>query len=86
MKARIMNYRGSQKEQNNRHMILQVSGIHSKKDAEKVIGKKVTWTSPSGKKISGVISHAHGSKGYVRAIFADKGLPGQALGTEADVE
>ena len=38
-----------------------------------------------GKKIKGKISSGHGNKGLVRAIF-EKGLPGQARNTEAEVK
>ena len=38
------------------------------------------------KDYKGKISALHGKKGNVRAIFEDKGLPGQALGTKIKVE
>jgi len=37
------------------------------------------------KKITGKISSAHGGNGVVRAIF-EKGLPGQAIGTDVEVK
>ncbi|MEM4248081.1 MAG: 50S ribosomal protein L35ae [Candidatus Nanoarchaeia archaeon] len=86
MKGVVVNYRGSYKEQNPKHMIVRVEGVEKRADTKKILGKKVTWTSPAGKKISGVISAPHGSKGQVRVIFAEKGLPGQALGSKVDVE
>ena len=55
-------------------------------DAESVIGKTVTWTSPAGKEIKGKISALHGRKGAVRAIFSDSGLPGQSLGQKIKIE
>ena len=54
--------------------------------AKNVIGKTVTWTSPAGKVLTGKVSAPHGRKGNVRAIFADAGLPGQALGQKVKVE
>jgi len=51
-----------------------------------MVGKTVTWTSPSGKKISGKISAVHGGKGVVRILFIDKGLPGQSIGQKVDIE
>lgn len=86
MKGTILNYRGSYKEQNPKQMIVKAEGISSKADTKKILGKKVVWTSPSGKKISGTITAAHGSKGAVRVSFADKGLPGQALGQKVEIE
>ena len=80
-----MNYRGSHKTQHPKQMILKVEGVNSKEQAVKIIGKKATWTSPSGKQLSGQITKPHGNKGAVLAKF-EKGLPGQALGTELVVE
>ena len=86
MKGFILAYRGSQKQKNLKQMIVKVEGIDSKEATKKIIGKKVVWTTPSGKKLTGLITQAHGGKGAVRVHFKEKGLPGQALGTPADVE
>ncbi|MEM2874181.1 MAG: 50S ribosomal protein L35ae [Candidatus Nanoarchaeia archaeon] len=86
MKGFIVNYRGSLKVKKPKQMIVKVEGIETKKDTSKIIGKKVVWTSPSGKKISGIITQAHGSKGAVRVLFSEKGLPGQAIGQKVEVE
>lgn len=86
MKARIVNFRGSYKEQKaSNQVIVLVDGIAKKEAAEKIVGKKITWTNTKGNSIEGKVSAAHGNKGAVRAIFS-KGLPGQALGTEAKIE
>lgn len=84
MEAIVMNFRRGRHTQHTKQMILQVAETAEK--AVKAIGKTVTWTSPAGKKISGTISALHGRKGHVRAIFAEKGLPGQSLGTKVQVE
>lgn len=86
MKAVVLNYRGSHKQQTVKQMLVQVDGVTSKTDAAKLVGKSVTYTTQSGKKISGKISAPHGGKGVVRVIFAEKGLPGQALGQAVVVE
>jgi len=86
MKGTLLRYRGSHKTQNTKQMLLQVEGIDSKEEATKMVGKTVTWTSPSGKKISGKISAVHGGKGVVRILFIDKGLPGQSIGQKVDIE
>ena len=67
-------------------MIVQVDGIKDKASAIGLKGKKVVWTTPAGNKIIGIIAQPHGNKGAVRVHFKEKGLPGQALGTEAIVE
>tara|TARA_Y100000310_G_scaffold324914_1_gene387493 strand:+ start:4876 stop:5130 length:255 start_codon:yes stop_codon:yes gene_type:complete len=83
MEAVVMHFRQGRHHVNSKQMILKVAD--TAEDAEKTIGKEVTWKSPSGKEIKGKISALHGRKGNVRAIFSDKGLPGQALGTKVVV-
>jgi len=80
MEATVMHFRQGRHHQNTGQVILKAS--ESAEESEKLIGKKVTWKSPAGKEISGKVSALHGRKGNVRAIFAEKGLPGQALGTK----
>ncbi|UCD03505.1 MAG: 50S ribosomal protein L35ae [Candidatus Woesearchaeota archaeon] len=80
MEGIIVNYRGSYKTQHPKQMIIKVKDVDTKEKAAKLVGKKVTWKTKTNKDISGKISAAHGNKGAVRAIFAEKGLPGQALG------
>jgi ribosomal protein L35AE/L33A len=84
MEATVMHFRQGRHHQNTKQMIIKVA--NTPEDAQKTLGKTVTWTSPSGVKISGKISALHGRKGAVRAIFADKGLPGQTLGQKIHVE
>lgn len=86
MKAIVMAYRGSYRHQQEKQMILKPIGVDSKEEAMKLVGKKAIWTSPAGKKLEGKISAAHGAKGAVRVIFAEAGLPGQALGQHVEIE
>jgi large subunit ribosomal protein L35Ae len=86
MKGHVVNYRGSLRVKKQKQMIIQAEGIDTKADTKKIIGKKVVWTTPSGKKIEGIITQAHGCKGAVRVHFLEKGLPGQAIGTKVDIE
>lgn len=86
MKGYIVNYRGSLKVKKLKQMIVKVEGIDKKADVHKIVGKKVIWTSPSGKKIEGKITQAHGTKGAARVLFTEKGLPGQAIGAKVDIE
>lgn len=86
MKGIILNYRGSHKQQNPRQMLVKVENINTKEAAAKLKGKKAVWTSPSGKKIIGILAKPHGNKGVIRVHFREKGLPGQALGAEVDIE
>jgi ribosomal protein L35AE/L33A len=84
MEAVVIHFRQGRHHQNTRQMILKVAD--TPEDAEKVVGKTVTWTSPAGKELKGKISALHGRKGNVRAIFAEAGLPGQSLGQKVKVE
>ena len=86
MEAIIHNYRRNRHTQNLKHMIMELPGVDSREKTEKFMGKKVTFTTETGNKISGEIKAPHGNKGCVRVIFPDKGLPGQSLGTKVKVE
>ncbi len=79
-----MHFRQGRHHINPKQMILKVAD--NAEEAEKSIGKTVTWKTPTGNDIKGKISALHGRNGNVRAIFADKGLPGQALGQKVTVE
>ena len=83
MEAVVIHYRQGRHHVNPHQMILKVAD--NAEEAKKVIGKMVNWTSPAGKVISGKISALHGRNGSVRVIFADKGLPGQALGQKVKI-
>ena len=65
--------------------MIEVEKVSKREEAEKLVGKDVSWTSPAKKIIKGKISGAHGNKGVVRAIF-EKGLPGQAITTEVEIK
>ena len=86
MEAIISAYRGSYKTQVNNQMILIPEGINNKEEAAKLHGKKAVWTTPSGKKIEGIITKPHGNKGAVRVRFDQGGLPGQALGKKISIK
>ena len=86
MKAIVASFRGAYKSQPaGNQVIVHPEGIHKKDAAEKLVNKHITWTSPKGKEIKGKVSAPHGRNGAVRVIF-EKGLPGQALGSEAKIE
>jgi len=85
MEGVIANFRQGRHTQKPKHMIVIVKGVESKEKAKKLIGKKIVWVSPSGKKIYGSIKATHGRNGAVRAIF-DPGLPGQAIATKVSIE
>lgn len=85
IKGKIAQFRRGRKTIIEKHFLIEVEGISTREKAETLVGKEVEWTSPSGKKILGKISGAHGNKGVVRAIF-EKGLPGQAVTTKVEIK
>ncbi len=85
--ARVIQFRRGRKTYTPRHFLIEIQGIDSREKATEFVGKEVIWTSTGKdtKKIRGKISSAHGGNGVVRAIF-EKGLPGQAIGTEVELK
>ena len=83
-KGKVVQFRRGRHTIHERHFLIEVEGISTRKDAEKFIGKEVEWKSPAGKIIKGKVSAPHGNKGIIRAIF-EKGLPGQAVTTEVEI-
>ena len=88
MEGTVVSFRRGRNTQKPRHFLIQPFGADNKEKASKLVGKKVTWKSPTGKKgtiITGKIAAPHGVKGLVRAIF-ERGLPGQAITTKVKIE
>lgn len=83
--GKVIQFRRGRHTVHERHFLIELAGVKTRKDAEKFVGKEVEWKSPAGKVIKGKIASAHGSKGVVRAIF-EKGLPGQAVTTGVEVK
>lgn len=75
----VVNYKRGRHNIHPHHMLLNF-GL-ALNEAPQLIGKIVDWVSPAGKILSGKIVALHGKKGVVRAIF-EKGLPGEAIGTQ----
>ena len=86
MKARIINYRRGRRIETSNQCILEVKDVTSREGANALLGKAVKWTNPvaAGTEISGRIMRVHGNKGAVVARFT-RGLPGQAIGTDAEI-
>ncbi|MCK5321328.1 50S ribosomal protein L35ae [Candidatus Pacearchaeota archaeon] len=84
--AKVIQFRRGRKTYTPRHFLIEIPGIGSREKATEFIGKTVEWKS-SGKEqkiIRGKIASAHGGNGVIRAIF-EKGLPGQAIGTDVEI-
>ena len=85
MKGKVIQFRRGRHTIHEKHFLIEVDGVSKRADAEKLVGKSVSWSSPAGKIINGKISGAHGGKGLVRAIF-ERGLPGQAITTGVEIK
>ena len=85
MKGVIVNFRGSRRVKKGNQMIVQVSGVNKRDDAEKLVGKKVVWKTSAGKQIAGQITALHGNSGALRVRF-ESGMPGQSIGTKVLIE
>ena len=83
--GKIVQFRRGRHTIHERHFLIEIEGVSSRKNAEKFVGKNVEWKSPAGKIIKGKIASSHGTKGIVRAIF-EKGLPGQAITTGVEIK
>ncbi|MBL7059282.1 50S ribosomal protein L35ae [Candidatus Pacearchaeota archaeon] len=84
-KGKVIQFRRGRKTVHERHFLIEIEDISTRKDAEKFVDKEVIWKSSAGKIIKGKVSSAHGNKGVIRAIF-EKGLPGQAVTTEVEIK
>ncbi|MEK6917723.1 MAG: 50S ribosomal protein L35ae [Nanoarchaeota archaeon] len=84
-KGKVIQFRRGRHTITEKHFLIEVDGLKTRKEAEKLVGKEVEWKSPAGRIIKGKISGAHGNKGVVRAIF-ERGLPGQAITTGVEIK
>ena len=83
--AKVIQFRRGRKTVKERHFLIEIEGSKSRKDAEKYVGKAVSWKSPAGTIINGKIAAPHGNNGVVRAIF-ERGLPGQAVTMSVEIK
>ena len=86
-KGTVIQFRRGRKTYKPRHFLIEIPETDTKEKATKLVGKTVEWksTGKEPKIITGKISSAHGGNGVVRAIF-EKGLPGQAIGTNVQIK
>jgi len=87
VKARVIQVRRGRHNYAPRHFLIEIDNCNTREKAEKFKGYELEWQCPGKEKkvLKGKIVSAHGNKGVVRAIF-EKGLPGQALGTEIAIK
>lgn len=83
-RALVVGYARSKERQHNSHMILKPLGVESREQAAWLIGRKVVWKSPTGKRLAGKITKTHGTQGEVKARF-ETPLPGQAINDYVEI-
>ena len=83
-KALFVNYLGGRHTKRNKQVLVKIDQVDDKNKAAKYIGRKVTWKSPSGNTLTGKIISVRGGNGVLKAIFR-KGLPGQSIGKELNI-
>jgi len=84
MEGIVSNYRRGRHLQTTNQMIILIKGINKKDQAAGLVGKAVSWKSPAGKEIKGIIRSTHGNKGALRVLF-ETGMPGQAIGEKVKI-
>ena len=84
MKGTIVNFRGGKHTQYPTQMII-VTESKTREEAEKLVGKAVTFTTSSKKEIKGKVASAHGNSGALRVIF-ETGMPGQSISQKVDIK
>ena len=83
-RAIVLAYAGTKEHQDNHHMILKPLDVNDHASASRLIGRKVVWRTPTGRKMYGRVLKPHGNRGEVKAYFRP-GLPGQALGDYVEI-
>ncbi len=82
MKGWILSFRLGRKRYYPRQVIIEVEnpvGPHQ------LIGRKVVWVHPKGKKFIGKIVREHGNRGTRFIAYFRRQLPGIALGSEVNI-
>lgn len=87
VQGKVVQFRRGKHTVHEKHFLIEVPKIENREQAGKLVGKEVTWISPGKlkKTIIGRVSAPHGNRGVVRVIF-ERGLPGQAIGTEVEIK
>lgn len=84
MQGQIVSYRRSKHDQTTNQVIVVVDSVKDKEAAQKLVGKSVSWKSIKAE-LTGTIATAHGNKGALRVRF-ERGLPGQAIGSQVQIQ
>jgi large subunit ribosomal protein L35Ae len=85
-KGAIIGYRRSKRIIHPNFVIIKFDEIQSRKEAAKLIGKKVIWRSPAGKMKIGYLTRLHGNNGAVVANFKGSSVPGTAFGEKVELK
>ena len=84
LKGVVTSYRRGKHLQHPNQVLLLFNEIKSRAEAASLVGRKVSWTSDTGREFLGKVLGVHGNSGVVRAKFRTN-LPGQAIGTAVEL-
>ncbi|MFX0056023.1 MAG: 50S ribosomal protein L35ae [Promethearchaeota archaeon] len=76
----VTSYRRGKHLQHPNQVLLLFDAIKTRAEAATIVGRRVKWTSETGREFLGKVLGPHGNSGVVRAKFHTN-LPGQAIGT-----
>ena len=79
----FLGYAGGKGTQKSNNALIKLNGFDDAR-ASQHIGRKVVYTTSSGKKLIGKILRLHGGNGIVRARFR-RGLPSKAVGQDVAI-
>ncbi|MDN5358593.1 MAG: large subunit ribosomal protein L35Ae [Candidatus Diapherotrites archaeon] len=84
MRGVVVSHRRGRNSIHEYQAIVEVDGVTSREQASTLVGKRVVWTTPGGRKFVGKVLAPHGNKGRVRVRFAE-GVPGQMIGDFVEI-
>ena len=80
----VTSYRRGKHLQHPNQVLLLFNDVKTRAEASALVGRKVRWTSETGRDFLGKVLGPHGNGGAVRAKFRTN-LPGQAIGTPVEI-
>lgn len=85
MEAYVTSRRRGKNTAYNNQIIIEAKEIDSREETKDYVGKKVTYTTKSGKELKGKVTAPHGNSGAMRARLR-KGTPSSIEGSKIEIE
>jgi len=84
MRGVVVSHRRGRNSIHGYQAIVEVDGVASRDEASALVGRKVVWVTPGGRRFVGKVLAPHGNKGRVRVRFPE-GVPGQMIGDVVEI-